>query len=156
MWCRGVRRRWVLPRARICLTRMCHVAAPHMCHSCPITAHAPVALKGVLTQCSDGQDIAKICNFGDSVITQQCAKSFKKKKKMEKGIAFPTCISVNDCICNFSPLPKESKTLKNGDVVKMCVAHRLHVPPAARPVSRAASILSSLPVSDARASCLWQ
>ena len=92
--------------------------SPHVPHA----RATPVALKGVLTQCSDGQDIAKICTFGDTVITQQCAKSFKKKKKMEKGIAFPTCISVNDCICNFSPLPAESRTLKNGDLVKMCVA----------------------------------
>ena len=80
---------------------------------------ANLALKGVVMQCQDGKDIAKICTFGDSVITQQCAKSFKKKKKMEKGIAFPTCLSVNDCICNFSPLANESKTLATGDVVKI-------------------------------------
>lgn len=80
---------------------------------------ANLTLKGVIMQCVEGKDIAKICTFGDSVITQQCSKSFKKKKSMEKGIAFPTCISVNDCICNFSPLPNESKTLKNGDLVKI-------------------------------------
>ena len=88
----------------------------HLCCCC-----VTVALKGVVMQCQDGKDIAKICTFGDSVITQQCAKSFKKKKKMEKGIAFPTCLSVNDCICNFSPLANESKTLATGDVVKMYV-----------------------------------
>ena len=40
-------------------------------------------------------------------------------QKIEKGIAFPTCISVNECVCHFSPLPKESIVLKAGDMVKM-------------------------------------
>ena len=36
------------------------------------------------------------------------------------GIAFPTCVSVNNCICHFSPLKSDPDvTIKNGDVVKM-------------------------------------
>ena len=36
------------------------------------------------------------------------------------GIAFPTCLSVNNCICHFSPLKSENDvTLKDGDVVKV-------------------------------------
>ena len=36
------------------------------------------------------------------------------------GIAFPTCISVNNCVCHYSPLKSEADvTLKNGDLVKM-------------------------------------
>lgn len=36
------------------------------------------------------------------------------------GIAFPTCISVNSCICHFSPLKSEPDLeIKPGDVVKM-------------------------------------
>ena len=77
-----------------------------------------VSLRGVLTKIKEGEDIAAICTFGDSLILKQTAKSFKSKK-IEKGVAFPTCISVNDCVCNFSPLAAESRTLKNGDVVKM-------------------------------------
>lgn len=75
-------------------------------------------LKGVLSQCVAGKDVAAICAIGDSLITKQCANSFKSKK-IEKGIAFPTCISVNECVCHFSPLPKESVVLKAGDMVKM-------------------------------------
>lgn len=80
---------------------------------------ANLSMKGVITQCVDGKDIAQICAFGDSLVNQQCAKSFKKKKNLEKGVAFPTCISVNDCICNFSPLAAESRVLATGDVVKI-------------------------------------
>ena len=36
------------------------------------------------------------------------------------GIAFPTCVSVNNCICNFSPLRSDPPVkLKTEDVVKM-------------------------------------
>ena len=37
------------------------------------------------------------------------------------GIAFPTSIGVNNCICHYSPLEseKEVTTLKDGDLVKM-------------------------------------
>ena len=36
------------------------------------------------------------------------------------GIGFPTCISVNNCVCHFSPLHSEPDVvLQNGDMVKM-------------------------------------
>ena len=38
---------------------------------------------------------------------------------MDKGIAFPLCISVNEVCGHFSPLKEESTKLKNGDVVKI-------------------------------------
>ena len=45
------------------------------------------------------------------------------------GIAFPTCVSVNNCICHFSPLKSDpDKELADGDVVKMYVLNfLLHV-----------------------------
>merc|ERR1719434_582743 len=49
-------------------------------------------------------------------------KDDKKEKKMEKGIAFPTCISVNEIVGHFSPLKSESSALKNGDLVKIDMA----------------------------------
>lgn len=39
---------------------------------------------------------------------------------MKKGIAFPTCLSVNNCVCHFSPIRSEPDVLlKEGDVVKI-------------------------------------
>lgn len=40
------------------------------------------------------------------------------------GLAFPTCVSVNNAVAHFSPLasdPSSSQTLANGDVVKLHV-----------------------------------
>ncbi len=45
----------------------------------------------------------------------------KKCKVTEKGIAFPTCISVNEICGHFSPLKDESRVLADGDLVKMYV-----------------------------------
>ena len=39
---------------------------------------------------------------------------------VEKGSAFPTCISVNNCVGHYSPLPAEDKiVLAEGDIVKL-------------------------------------
>lgn len=36
------------------------------------------------------------------------------------GIAFPTCVSVNNCVCHFSPLKSDPDyMLKDGDLVKV-------------------------------------
>jgi curved DNA binding protein len=43
----------------------------------------------------------------------------KKSKKMERGISFPTCISVNETMGHFSPLKDDSFDLKEGDVAKI-------------------------------------
>lgn len=45
--------------------------------------------------------------------------SSKKTKVTEKGIAFPTCISVNEICGHFSPLKEESRKLADGDLVKI-------------------------------------
>jgi methionine aminopeptidase len=45
--------------------------------------------------------------------------SNKKSKKLERGIAFPCCLSVNEVAGHFSPCPEDSIKLKNGDVVKI-------------------------------------
>jgi len=49
----------------------------------------------------------------------QCAKTLKKAKA-QKGIAFPTCISINNVVCHNSPMdPADSATLAAGDIVKV-------------------------------------
>tara|TARA_B100000780_G_scaffold80925_1_gene55168 strand:- start:295 stop:459 length:165 start_codon:yes stop_codon:yes gene_type:complete len=45
--------------------------------------------------------------------------SGKKSKKLERGIAFPCCISVNEMCGHFSPLQEDTKTLKTEDLVKI-------------------------------------
>ena len=79
------------------------------------------ALKYVVEKCLPGEDIANICNQGNIFILDQLKASLsgKKNKKLERGIAFPTCISVNNICGHFSPLKDESHPLKSGDLAKI-------------------------------------
>uniref|UniRef100_M4BP53 Peptidase M24 domain-containing protein n=1 Tax=Hyaloperonospora arabidopsidis (strain Emoy2) TaxID=559515 RepID=M4BP53_HYAAE len=79
---------------------------------------AQSALEGVLGQLEAGKDVVELCKFGDLVMQQRCGAIFKTKK-IDKGVAFPTCISANEILCHYSPLATESKTLMAGDWVKI-------------------------------------
>lgn len=77
-------------------------------------------LKQVLNKCVVGASVREICEFGDKILTEETSKVFKKEKELKKGIAFPTCISVNNCICHFSPIASEPDLiLKDEDMVKV-------------------------------------
>ena len=81
-------------------------------------AFANQVLAGVLSQLAAGRVVAELCEFGDALIEQLTA-AIHKTKKLEKGVAFPTCISVNECVGHYSPLKSESRSLADGDLVKM-------------------------------------
>ncbi|KAK6644433.1 Proliferation-associated protein 2G4 [Polyplax serrata] len=77
-------------------------------------------LKQVIEKCQPSKSVREICEFGDSLILEETNKVFKKEKELKKGIAFPTCISVNNCICHFSPIPNDPDViLQDGDLVKI-------------------------------------
>lgn len=77
-------------------------------------------LKQVIDKCVAGASVREICEYGDQRIVDETSKVFKKEKELKKGVAFPTCVSVNNCICHFSPVPSENDcTLKDEDVVKV-------------------------------------
>lgn len=80
-----------------------------------------LALQKVLEKCVPDADIAELCEFGDNFILEEVKKVYnsKKAKKLERGIAFPTCISVNNICGHYSPLKEESTKLKEGDVCKV-------------------------------------
>jgi len=83
------------------------------------------ALQKVIDACVEEADIATICEMGDKFMEEECGKLYNKKVKgrsIEKGIAFPTCISVNELLGHFSPLKDESKVLKKGDLAKIELA----------------------------------
>jgi methionine aminopeptidase len=75
-------------------------------------------LERVIKKCVPDADIAEICGFGDSEMLGELQKVYNKKK-LEKGIAFPTCVSANEICGYFSPLKSETVKLKQGDVAKM-------------------------------------
>lgn len=95
-----------------------------------------------------GVSVLSLCEKGDAFIMAETGKIFKKEKDMKKGqyllhfishhqcvwlgtpsftlllslagIAFPTCVSVNNCVCHYSPLKSDNDViLKDGDLVKM-------------------------------------
>jgi len=77
-------------------------------------------LKEVVTACVASASVRELCMLGDRRLTEETGKAFKKDKKLTKGIAFPTCLSVNHAICHFSPLVSEAdQTLAEGDMVKI-------------------------------------
>jgi len=84
------------------------------------------ALQKVMDACVPDADIATICDMGDKIMEEETGKLYNKKdkdgRKMEKGIAFPTCISVNELLGHFSPLKGESKQLQAGDIAKIDLA----------------------------------
>lgn len=67
-----------------------------------------------------GAEVIDVCSYGDSLILEEVGAVFKNKKEMKKGIAFPTCLSVNHCVGNFSPLKSDPPAkLNDGDLVKI-------------------------------------
>ena len=77
----------------------------------------------VSSLCVPEASIYSICVAGDAFIEEQCAGVYNKSKPaVEKGIAFPTCVSVNECVCHCSPAiasEEPSGKIKDGDLVKV-------------------------------------
>uniref|UniRef100_A0A7S4KWX1 Peptidase M24 domain-containing protein n=1 Tax=Paramoeba aestuarina TaxID=180227 RepID=A0A7S4KWX1_9EUKA len=72
----------------------------------------------------EGASVFDLCCLGDKIILDECAKVYCKKgeSQVDKGIGFPTSISVNDVVCHFSPDAEEGKNTKplhEGDVVRI-------------------------------------
>ncbi|KAF6170388.1 hypothetical protein GIB67_014318 [Kingdonia uniflora] len=78
------------------------------------------ALQLVLSECKPGVKIVDICEKGDSYIKEQTGNMYKNvKRKIERGVAFPTCVSINNTICHFSPLASDESVLEAGDILKI-------------------------------------
>jgi len=81
-------------------------------------------LAKVIAACVPGVKAVQMCQLGDDAIEEACGKIYNGKakdgKKIEKGIAFPTCISPNACVGHYSPLLSEDTVeVKEGDLVKV-------------------------------------
>ncbi|XP_022796036.1 proliferation-associated protein 2G4-like [Stylophora pistillata] len=77
-------------------------------------------LRKIIDAATVGTTARTLCQMGDDLVLEETSKVFKKEKELKKGIAFPTCISVNHIVCHFSPLMSESDiTIGDGDMVKI-------------------------------------
>jgi methionine aminopeptidase len=65
--------------------------------------------------------------YGDDRIKEECFKIYKRE--IVKGIAFPTSISLNNCVSNYiyEEGRIEFNNIKNGDVVKIDLGVNLDV-----------------------------
>ncbi|XP_068644192.1 ERBB-3 BINDING PROTEIN 1 [Aristolochia californica] len=78
------------------------------------------ALQLVLSECKPKAKIVDVCEKGDAFIREQTGNMYKNtKKKIERGVAFPTCISINNTICHFSPLASDEAIMEENDIVKI-------------------------------------
>lgn len=78
------------------------------------------ALQTLIQGSKVGASAKALCQKGDHILEQETGKKYKNEPDMKKGIAFPTCLSVNNCICHFSPSKNDPDyALKAGDVVKI-------------------------------------
>merc|ERR1712086_136400 len=83
-------------------------------------------LKLLVEATKPGAKIVDLCELGDNTITEECGKVHSKGKgKVEpkdKGVAFPTCISVNECAGNNSVSAADETVIAAGDLVKIDLA----------------------------------
>ncbi|WFD30981.1 methionyl aminopeptidase [Malassezia sp. CBS 17886] len=82
---------------------------------------AAKALRAVLDAAIEGKTVLELVELGDRAVEEGTGAVYKDKK-INKGPAFPTTVSINHVVCNFAPLPSDeasSTALKAGDVVKV-------------------------------------
>lgn len=65
-----------------------------------------------------GAKLADLAKSVDDQMNQELAGIFKGKK-MEKGIAFPCCVSLNNVVGHYCPTDDDTTELKAGDVAKV-------------------------------------
>ncbi|KAF9073459.1 peptidase M24, structural domain-containing protein [Rhodocollybia butyracea] len=82
-------------------------------------------MKKLIELCVEGATVLDLCVEGDKLLEQGTAAVYNKPVKgvkVLKGVAFPTCVSVNNTVSHFSPLasdPQSSQALVKDDVVKL-------------------------------------
>ena len=72
-----------------------------------------LTLEGLVSQTIVGAKVLDLCEFGTTVMEAAASKLYTKKvkgKAVDRGVAFPVCVSVNDIVCNFSPLKMNNET----------------------------------------------
>ncbi|KAI0707324.1 proliferation-associated protein 1 [Earliella scabrosa] len=82
-------------------------------------------MKKLVSLCVEGAKVYDLCVEGDKLLEAGTGAVYNKSVKgvkVSKGIAFPTCVSVNNTVAHFSPLEKDpsaSQALAKGDLVKL-------------------------------------
>lgn len=73
-----------------------------------------------------GASVLELTNKGDELLEAETGKVYNNKKNVPKGIAFPTSVSVDDCVAHFSPVEGDDDvTLAAGQVAKIEVGAQI-------------------------------
>ncbi|KAI9595845.1 peptidase M24, structural domain-containing protein [Syncephalis fuscata] len=85
------------------------------------------ALNQVLSLVQPGISVLSLCQAGDQAIQQLVNGVHRKVKRADKGVAWPTCVSVNHAVQHVSPLADDTDALATqvlvpGDLVKIDMA----------------------------------
>jgi curved DNA binding protein len=108
----------------------------------------------IIAQCVGGKLVLDLCKLGDSLLNAEILK-VQVGDQEEKGIAFPTCISVNNCAGHYSPLSDDNTVkLAPADICKIdlgvhidgyaaVVAHTIVVPGATVIEDRRADVVAA-------------
>lgn len=81
----------------------------------PIVGAAVLA--GAIERCIPGAVVSELCAWGNAEIEKACGACFKGKD-VEKGVAFPLCISSDGAVGHVSPPEGDTTTLAEGSTVK--------------------------------------
>eukprot|EP00483_Globobulimina_turgida_P001126 UN01128 len=79
------------------------------------------ALHKVLSSCRPGMKIVDLCRIGDEFIVAESLKVYQNLNgaKGQKGICFPTCVSLNEVAGHNSLLSDDKRRLHLGDMIKV-------------------------------------
>ena len=91
-------------------------------HAVSLMKKQTAALTEVIKMIVPGKKIVDICVAGDKHLETECAKYYNKKvegAKVEKGVAIPTCVSVNEQVSYNCPEVENKDVLEEGQAVKI-------------------------------------
>eukprot|EP00049_Salpingoeca_infusionum_P017860 m.354681 g.354681 ORF g.354681 m.354681 type:complete len:396 (+) comp17080_c0_seq1:104-1291(+) len=84
---------------------------------------ANAAMKQVIAGCVSGASVRDLCVSSDAFMHEGTQKVYARKVDgvaIPRGVAFPTCISINNVVCHYSPLVSDpDTTIQDGDLVKI-------------------------------------
>ncbi|KAJ2668311.1 hypothetical protein IWW42_005283 [Coemansia sp. RSA 1085] len=79
-------------------------------------------LKQVVSVVVPGMSVAAVCSYADQLIEANCQAVFRKETTIERGVAFPSTVSVNRIIQNYAPGQTDDYVLCEGDVAKIDIS----------------------------------
>ncbi|KAJ2081608.1 hypothetical protein H4R24_002229 [Coemansia sp. RSA 988] len=80
------------------------------------------AIHKVLSACKEGAKVIDLCKLGDAAIDVGLSTQYTKDKKLNKGVSYPTSVSVNSIVCHYAPGSSDTaaeQALNTGDVVRV-------------------------------------